>query len=140
MMREETVLDKIPGIKKNETSAIDNSEESVRARIDALDSEQLEIAWDAEVHSWVELGFHPAVAIQADQFLLKSRIDILLGMLIEAGILNQQEYDEKVRRHMLTTMVVLRLEHKRNMLQAKLTEGINQQGTPAVIMPPGHKS
>lgn len=136
-------LDKVPGIKKNPPSEeeIQNESLDVTERVYALDDEQLDIAWDAEVGSWLELNMNPAQNIMVDMFHLKFRFDTLFEFCRDKLEIDVEEFDRTVKRNMLITMINLRHQFQRQMLHARLTEGIH---TPVpqspVILPPGQRT
>jgi|SRR6185503_4426049 len=129
----------IPGIKKN---SIPNTEPEldVNARVNALDPALLENAWDVEVERWAELGMDPGRSIFVDMFHLKFRFDTLY-QFVKGNIegFDEEKFDLHVKRSMLVAMIVLRQQHERQMLHAKLTEGIQPPQVQVPILPPGTK-
>lgn len=130
--------DHVPGIKKN--SPPDTEVElSIKERIEALDDEQLEDAWTVEAQHWAELGLNPAMNIQIDQFHLKFRFDMLFEFVREKLELDVDEFDRRVKQSMLMNMINLRQQHERQLLHARLTQGIQPPVPQMPILPPGTK-
>lgn len=134
-------MDKIPGIHKQPESDPDIPQDAESddpgAIVDNLPDELFEDAWNAEVSSWMELGLNPGQNITIDQFLFKSRLEVLISILIEAGIIKPAEFNDQVRRYMLKTMIQLRREFGRQMLHAQLTQGVHMpsQAKPDMFLP-----
>lgn len=137
--KDDLMSDSIPGIRKN--SPPDTEPElNIKDRVDALNVQQLEDAWDVEASSWLDLGLNPATSIFVDMFHLKFRFDMLYEFIKEniAGF-NEEEFDLRVKRAMLVAMITLRQQHERQMLHRRLTEGIQAPQVQVPILPPGTK-
>lgn len=136
-------MEKIPGIHKQPEPDIpqDAPSNSPKDIVANLTDEQLEDAWEAETSIWQQMGIHPGQNIQIDQFLFKSRLEVLIQILTELELIETESFNVRVQRYMLETMITIRRENEAaleqmrlQMLQAKLTEGINPKG---VFLPPG---
>lgn len=142
-MRKEIVLDKIPGIRESSETdpdvPQDVSSTDVNDIVDNLTEDQISDAWNAEAQSWAELGISPGQNIVIDQFLFKSRLEVLIEVLTKAEIINQTEFNSLVRRYMLKQMISLRREFKSEMLKAQLTQGIQSPVPKGLFVPPGFK-
>ncbi len=134
-------MDKVPGIKKNLDFDPDDigpaESDDPDAVVDNLPEEMIDDAWDTEVRSWAQLGLNPGQSITIDQFLFKSRLEVLIQMLVEQELIDMEEMNKRVRRYMLKTMIALRKEHQKAMLQAKLMEGVRPQSKSGMFLPPG---
>lgn len=131
--------DDIPGIKKN-TPPDTEPELNIKDRVDVLNEDQLETAWDVEVQHWRELGMNPGTSIFVDMFHLKFRFDMLYAFIRDnVESFNEEEFDLNVKRTMLVAMINLRQQHERQLLHAKLTQGIQPSQVQVPILPPGTK-
>jgi len=129
----------LPGIKKN-TSPETEPELDIKERVDVLDEDQLETAWDVEVQHWGQLGLNPMTSVHVDMFHLKFRFDMLQAFIKDnVPGYDESEFDLRVKRAMLVAMINLRQQHERMLLHAKLTEGIQGPQVQVPIVPPGIK-
>lgn len=143
-MRKETILGKIPETRKNIESDPDVPQDAdsddPKTIVDNLSDEQFDEAWDVEAKSWFDMGLNPAVNITPDLFQLKSKVDIILQVLVENELIKEEVFLNRMKRHMLVSMLELRREHESNMLRAKLMEGVQPAAPkPGMFLPPGMK-
>lgn len=105
-----------------------------------LTDEQLEEAWEVEAIQWKEMGLSPKTNVAIDMFQLQCRVDILLRILLDKKIVDEDEFNNKVMRHMLAKMVTLRRDFQREMIRQELMKGIRSPTEPAkpgMFLPPG---
>jgi hypothetical protein len=140
-------LDKIPGTPSQPpdpeipTDALSNEVDDI---VDNISDDLLDEAFDAEASTWHQMGLNPGANIQIDQFLFKSRLEVLIKMLMDMGVIEAEPFHNHVKRYMLKTMMTLRRQNEKqleeirlSLLQAKLTEGI--QPPKDIFLPPGMK-
>ena len=132
---------KIPGMNKNqqpEDTLQDAASDDPMDIANNLSGELLDSAWEVEAKSWQELGLNPGANIVVDQFQLRSKSDVAIRMLIESGLIDEDEFNLRVKRLMLANMIELRKQFQRQMLQAKLMEGVHMPTPkPEMFLPPG---
>lgn len=136
-------MDRIPETNQNNQPDVPLDAESDNAMdiVNNLTDEQLDDAWEVEAKSWYELGLNPGQNISVDQFQLRSKSDIVTQMLIEAGLIDEEKFNDRVKRLMLANMIELRRQHQRQLLQAKLMEGVQMPTPkPGMFLPPGMKN
>jgi len=136
-------LDRIPGTPRKDNDPDQNLRQDAESDDPAtvvknLSDELLDDAWDTEVQHWAELGIHPGQNISVDMFHLRSKFDIVLEIFLENGLIEEETFNNRVKRLMLTNMIELRKHHQKMMLQAKLMEGIRPPiPKPGMFLPPG---
>ena len=114
-------VSKVPGTRKNPTP-----EETIIDEVDALPVEELQDAINLEIRNWEIQGLNP-MGVGHDIFALDGQVMTIVWVLIDMGVITEDEFNVRYQRTMLRKLRINR---------SKITQAqIAQPAKPGIVLP-----
>jgi len=115
-------MNKVPGTRKNATP-----EDVIKEEVDAIAKEDLQTAIQAEVHNWEMAGLNP-MGVGHDIFALDGQVMTVVWVLIDMGIITEDEFNERYQRTMLRKLRT----NRSKITKAQIVQPVQK---PGIVLP-----